>query len=736
MAENSDQLLHFHEYFKIIRNRLWVIFTIFTLTVISGYYVTNEVLPKIYSATAQIQILPRGITYTSGILNSRPDAPFDPVNFTAEYNIMQSPAVLLPVIKNLQLDKIWAKREFKSTLEALPDEDSLKFMSDILKLDFARNTNLVNITVSTQVPKESADIANAIAIQYKQMRDSEEESRNTNGDEGLRDQITQQQAAVDKQRALVVKMRADLANRNIDVPNEPGLSFTTRDEADLVEGKHNLLTAKEDYDQRRVLLDSVINLSDDQLMDTLDGMQRLPPDLSSLRSEVLKGETDKTNLLKAGYGEDNPQIASREAELDQQKKQIAALVAGMRIAMTIDSNMAKSRVALLQTEVDKLTAKVMQDTSNGIVPFQEAQRELEQQQTLLETFNLRLKQDIADATLQESPVRIISQAEPPELPSSPKKVVNYLISVAAGLFVGVGVAFLIEYLDTSVKTMADAETLLGLPVLTVIPNKGGPMPLIQDSGRQPHAEGYRILRAKLDLKVQNGIGPALTMLSGGPGEGKSTTIFNLAVVCAQAGQSVILVDCDLRRPTLHELLGVSNERGLSNYLRGEGEAVSFIQRSAIPKLQVLTAGNMPMSEIGVLAGDKIRHMLDDLKQRYDLVLIDAPPVLGISDGSIIAREVDYVILVIQHRRYPREISLRAKRAIEEVHGNCVGMVLNCVAVKSDDSYYYYSSYGNYYKKKKTERGKKRKAEIVAATNGKPVAVATAGRKNALESDEF
>jgi capsular exopolysaccharide synthesis family protein len=388
-------------------------------------------------------------------------------------------------------------------------------------------------------------------------------------------------------------------------------------------------------------------------------------------------------------------------------------------------------VALLQAQVDDLTKKVLEDTTNGSVPFRDAQRQVEKQQDLLDALNVRLKQVIADSQLQESPVRIISRAEPPEAPSKPNKSLNYAVSVFAGLFVGVGVAFLIEYLDTGVKTMADAETLLGLPVLTVIPNKGGPMPLIQDSGRLPHAEGYRILRAKLDLKVQNGIGPSLTMLSGGPGEGKSTTIYNLAIVCAQSGQSVILVDCDLRRPTIHELVGVSNERGLSNYLRGEGEVVSFVQRTAIPKLQVLTAGNMPMSEIGVLAGDKIRNMLDDLKQRYDLVLIDAPPVLGISDGSIIAREVDYVILVIQHRRYPREISLRAKRAIEEVHGNCVGMVLNCVAVKSDDSYYYYSSYGNYYKKK-GERTKKRKD--VAKANGKPVAVTA--RKTDLDSEEF
>jgi len=163
--------------------------------------------------------------------------------------------------------------------------------------------------------------------------------------------------------------------------------------------------------------------------------------------------------------------------------------------------------------------------------------------------------------------------------------------------------------------------------------------------------------------------------------------------------------------------------------------VEFVQRTQMPKLQVLAAGNMPMSDIGVLAGDKIRHMLDDLKQRYDLVLIDAPPVLGISDGSIIAREVDYVILVIQHRRYPREISLRAKRAIEEVHGNCVGMVLNCVAVKSDDSYYYYSSYGSYYKNPKKKDRSKKNSEA-AGTNGKHAPVVTRKASAEIDSDEF
>jgi len=732
MAENSDQILHFHEYFKIIRNRLWVIFTIFTLTVISGAYVTNEVLQKVYTATAQIQLRPREVTDITPIgPDGRTDQSFDTTAFQAEFEIMQSADVLLPIITDLQLDKIWAKREYKSGLDALPPQDALAFMSGHLKLDQQRGTNLINISFSSEVAKEAADVANALADRYKTMRDVEEDQRMNRGLDSLRDQIAQQQKVVDDKKALVEKMRQDLGGQGIEMPGGASGGSTEILESDLDKRKGDLLTAQEDYDARQVLLDKVVNLPDDQFRSTLDGLGREQSDIATLQTDGLKIQTDISNLLKAGFGENNPKIQSLRAEYDENQQQIKDLTAGLRRAMIVDTEMAKSRVALLQGQVDELTKRVIHDTTEALVPFNDAKKELDQQQAMLESLNIRLHQVTADMQLQESPVRIISRAEPPETPSKPNKNQNYLISVVAGLCVGLGVAFLIEYLDTSVKTMADAETLLGLPVLTVIPNKGGPMPLIQDAGRLPHAEGYRILRAKLDLKVQNGIGPSLTMLSGGPGEGKSTTIFNLAIVCSQAGQSVILVDCDLRRPTLHDLIGVSNERGLSNFLRGEGDAASFVQRTAIPKLQVLTAGNMPMSEIGVLAGDKIRIMLDDLKQRYDLVLIDAPPVLGISDGSIIAREVDYVILVIQHRRYPREISLRAKRAIEEVHGNCVGMVLNCVAVKSDDSYYYYSSYGNYYKKK-PERTKKRKDH--AKANGKPVAVVA--RKTDLESDEF
>lgn len=730
MVESSDRTPHFHEYFKVIRNRLWVIFTIFVLSVGSGWYVTEQVLPKKYSASSQIEIKPRGSLSVPGFTGNGDDKGFDPTNFQTEYEIMHSSDVLLPIIADLGLDKAWAQRIFKAKTETVPPLLALDHLTtSVLKITPKRGTDIFEISAESELAKEAADIANAVADHYKTKRDYEEGQRSNLGTDSLRDQIAGQQKVVDAAKANVEKLRQALGAASLAiVPGSEGAE--QRADQDLDTRQKDLLSAKVEADGRRVVMESVQNLPDDEFVNTLEALGNPIGSITTLRSDALKMESDIDNLLKQGFEEQHPRVQAVRAELDRTRQQIKDLIAGTRRAIVVDASMAKSRVDLLTKEVNELKEKTTKDQTEHLTPFRDAQRELDRQQSVLDAYTLRLNQDVADRQLMESPVRIISRATVPDKPSKPDKRVDMALSAGAGLFIGVVIAFLIEYLDTSVKTMADAESLLGLPVLTVIPNKGGPIPLNKLAVHLPHAEGYRILRAKLDLKVQNGIGPALSMLSGGPGEGKSTTIYNLAIVCAQAGQSVILVDCDLRRPTIHDLFKVSNDHGIANYLRGEGDAVEFIQQTVVPNLHVLTAGEMPMSEIGTLAGDKVRYMLDDLKQRYDLVLVDAPPVPGISDGSIIAREVDYVILVIQHRRYPREISLRAKRAIEEVHGNCVGMVLNCVAVKSDDSYYYYSNYGNYYKK--AGRVKKRKDARKADDKD----LLALSRKTDLDSEEF
>ncbi len=729
MLENSDNTINLREYFKVIRSRLWVIFTIFILTTVSGTYVIEQVLPKIYTATSKIQVFPRNDPNIPGFLG--PQAPpFDPIAFQSALEILQSGDVMNPVIKDLKLDEVWAKRDFKSNMASLPPSLALEYMHRKVSIDYERGTNILEISADSQDNQEASNIANAIADRYKALRDDEENKRNGSGEDAYREKIATQQKLVEEKRAIVETMQKDMHAKGIDIADVDGNSL--RNEQDLSQRQRDLLAAKQDADNRRVLVEQVKGLNDDDFINTMIAIGRDGGNITALRASAFKLESDIANLLKEGFDENHPRVESARAELARQREQITEMIAGMRRAIVVDVAMAEQREAGLKQIVTDLTLKIAADQGNELAPYREALHERDKQQSLLDAYTIHLNELQLDRSLVQSPVRIFSRASPPDHPSKPNKSLLTMITVAAGIFFGIVVAFLIEYLDTSIKTMADAEQLLGLPVLTVIPNKGGPIPLNEESARLPHAEGYRILRAKLNLKVENGIGPALSVLSGGPGEGKSTTIYNLAVVCAQAGQSVILVDCDLRRPTIHDLLNMPNDHGVANYLRGDGDAVEFIQQTSLPSLHVLTAGAAPSSEVGSLSGDKIRHMLDDLKQRYDIVLIDSPPVLGISDGSIIAREVDYVILVIQHRRYPRDISLRAKRAIEEVHGNCIGMVLNSVAIKSDDSYYYYSNYGNYYKK--ADRQKTRKHANGAKTNGKPSLVSS--RQKDSDSDEF
>ena len=242
MAENSDQILHFHEYFKIIRNRLWVIFTIFALTVLSGYYVTNYVLPKVYQASAQIQINAARILEIGGIGGNTTENHLDSNYFQSEFLIMQSPDVLKPIISDLQLDKIWAKRVYKSSLEQLPMQDALAYMGSILHLDFTRNTNIIEITVSSEVPKECADVANAVADRYKTKRDIDEDQRNTRGIDSLREQIAQQQ---ESRRGRASEgggyATSNLAKRVSMLPSSTGPTVTERLEQDLDARNKDLL---------------------------------------------------------------------------------------------------------------------------------------------------------------------------------------------------------------------------------------------------------------------------------------------------------------------------------------------------------------------------------------------------------------------------------------------------------------------------------------------------------------
>jgi capsular exopolysaccharide synthesis family protein len=228
-------------------------------------------------------------------------------------------------------------------------------------------------------------------------------------------------------------------------------------------------------------------------------------------------------------------------------------------------------------------------------------------------------------------------------------------------------------------------------VLGVIPQNVGYLVNDKDEENR-HAEAYRVLRTNLLFSRKDDKLNTIVIVSAGAGEGKSTTTLNLATVFAQGGQRVLVVDSDLRRPTLHKLLHVGNNLGLTNYLLKQNTIEEIIQTTPVPTLHFMASGKLPSGSMGILGSAQMKEMIAELKKRYDYIFFDSPPILGVSDASILASEVDLVMQVIQYRRYPQPMNLRAKQLIEKVGGNFVGIVLNNINMSQDESYYYYSGY--------------------------------------------
>ena len=382
--------------------------------------------------------------------------------------------------------------------------------------------------------------------------------------------------------------------------------------------------------------------------------------------------------------------------IDELNRQIEARVAGIMASLENQVQSEKASLDALTASVDTAKQKDQTDFTRGPALLGEKARTGRQDRIPQAACRQNAQEKLDVEIPQDSIVEITGPAEPGDSPVKPNKTLNIVLGVVIGLIMGVGLAFFIEYLDTSVKTIDEVERAFQSPVLGVIPQNVGY--LVDEGLESPHAEAYRVLRTNILFSRKDEKLNTIVVVSAGAGEGKSITVVNLATVFAQAGQRILVVDSDLRRPTLHKLLHVSNNIGLTNYLLKQNKLEEVIQTSSVPMLDFMASGKLPSTSMSILGSAQMKEMVAELKQRYDFIFFDSPPILGVSDASVLASEVDMVIQVIQYRRYPQPMSIRAKQLIEKVGGNLIGILLNNINMSQDESYYYYTGYyhGNYY----------------------------------------
>jgi len=313
-----------------------------------------------------------------------------------------------------------------------------------------------------------------------------------------------------------------------------------------------------------------------------------------------------------------------------------------------------------------------------------------------------------------SEVRIENYSRVPRAPVGPARLRNVMIALVLSLVAGIGLAFLLDFLDDTVKSLEDVDRYIHLPALAMIPaSRGGaslkglpraanPGPsdstalAMIDDVRSPIAESYRHLRTSLLLSSAGQPPKRILVTSSQPSEGKTTTAINTAFMLAQTGVEVLIIDCDLRRPRLHTQFEVTNSKGLTTWLSGERELENLLQTFAkTPNLKILTSGPVPPNPAELLGSEEMRRLLGILSERFAHIIIDSPPAISFTDASILSTMVDGVMLVVHGGRSSRAVVRRAKQQLLDVGAHIFGVVLNNVKLETQD-YYYSGYYSNYY----------------------------------------
>jgi capsular exopolysaccharide synthesis family protein len=685
----QETRLHFLDYWRIIRIRKAIIITVFLITAIVATAVTF-LLPESYASTARIRIEPDTISDIRGVGDAMPYAAYDPYFIQTEFEVIQDRVVLGKVIESLNLNELWGKKYFGG--EMLKTPETMEFLKKRMSLMPVRNTKLIGITVYSEDKNDAAHLANAIAETYRDYRLHLRRQLSQNGIKVLEDRFRSDREQIQTMQTNVDTLRKELGVNDSD-PNSMIPTPTLSQEqvrnynAMRLEGETHYMKLEKEVTQLQAL--------------SLDKMRDVLPTLSpdSALTELLNKlhEAEQTFVtLTNDYSPADLHITRVQSMIDELNRQINARVAGIMAGLDNQVQSEKAALDALTASVETAKDKDQTDFSKG-QPYWLAKRELGEKIEFHRLLGVKIAQEKLDVEIPKtSIVEITGQAEPGERPVKPNKTLNIVLGVVIGLIMGVGLAFFIEYLDTSVKTIDEVERAFQSPVLGVIPQNVGY--LVDEGLESPHAEAYRVLRTNILFSRKDEKLNTVVVVSAGAGEGKSITVVNLATVFAQAAQRVLVVDSDLRRPTLHKLLHVSNNIGLTNYLLKQNQLEEVIQTTGVPMLDFMASGKLPSTSMSILGSAQMKEMVAELKQRYDFIFFDSPPILGVSDASVLASEVDMVIQVIQYRRYPQPMSIRAKQLIEKVGGNLIGILLNNINMSQDESYYYYTGYyhGNYY----------------------------------------
>jgi capsular exopolysaccharide synthesis family protein len=689
-ATNSLEIQrHALDYWQIVRNRLGLI-TLCFVFIFAAASVITYIMPRKYRGRVEMVI--ERTAENARVVGTNAA---DPLNFAGTENFLKTQFEI--ITKRRTLDRVVEKYDLVNRWKLPSRQAAAGRLLANLDPQSSIKSDFVVIEYYDEDPKLAAELANAVADSYKETRLEAENARINSAIEQLDIQIAAKtkdaHAAFDhsmklKREGNVVELPANENNRaagrdDVSTPEQAMLQENAREvhkaeiDISLLEGQVKQLQALEG--------DDLIRQTAELRIENRTILADMPAYQQRINERELK--------LNSGLGPKHPTILGLDSAIAKTRDALLAAAQDYRKSLSFRIQTAKDTYADAQRRYDSQRTKIL-DVQSGSQEYLAAKREWD----LLQADVTRLMDTRAQKQIElgtaKTPMTVYQPAEPEGKPLKPNIKLNLALGGIVGLLFGFGLAFFLEYLDTSVKSMDEVEKHLGIPVLAVVPKGVGV--LAHSTGMTPDSEAYRILRTNLEFNRKDPSANCISVVSGSPGEGKSTTMVNLATICALGGYTTLIIDGDMRRPRQHSFFGVSHSFGLSNYLTSEVPLEEVVIQTQVANLYLMPSGVMPADSAGLLNSQKFSDLLADVKSRFDIVLIDSPPILGVSDASVLCAQADLTMIVIQHRKLPRQMLDRVKQNVEQVGGTIVGAVLNNVDINSDATYGYYTSYYGYY----------------------------------------
>jgi succinoglycan biosynthesis transport protein ExoP len=702
------------QYLAMLHKRRGIVITCLAVSLLVAVLYNYTTRP-VYQATTQI-LIDRD---TPDVLPSKElvDIVQGGVDYyQTQYQLLKSRSLAERAVEQLKLQKSpeLATGPMMSPLEriqrllgrpprALLDSDGMPLSPAIaafrsrIDVDPIPGTRLVNLHFNAYDPKVAADAVNALADLYIEQSLEFRYTTSSQATGWLSDRVREQLAKVEAAEKALQEYR----EREGLIDHEERQSLVQQKLETL---NAAVLDARTERIAKETLARQIATLTPDQLetLPLVSGNEAV----QTLKTELTGLQRDQARLAET-LGDRHPDMVRVRSQIRKTQERLQAEVRNVARAAESEAQAARAREAQLEANLDAVKREA-QDVSRKAIELGVLRREVDTNRQIYQDLLTRTKQTGLETELKTTNIRVVEKAEVPRGPIRPRRMRNYEIALVLGLALGVGLGLLFESFDNTFKTPEDIKQHLGVPFLGMVPDvtaasaskemmRGlSPTLLVSKNASSAVADAYRVLRTNLIFTSAERTGRVLVVTSAGPGEGKTTTLANLAAALAYNGSKVLAVDADLRRPTLHQHFGVQKTPGLSDLIVGKSAASQAIQSTRIDGLQLLPCGYIPPNPAELLGSPMMKQVLEAVRSHYDWVLLDSPPILAMADAAVLCPLVEGVVMLVAAETPTKPAVARAIDQVQAVGGKVLGVVLNKVNLQRN-SYYYSQYYGEYYR---------------------------------------